>query len=267
MRIDAIIQSCSYADMLAITLPLNKVAFDSVTVYTKRGDIATQAVCAANGVVCIETDGFTHNGSRFNRGRVYNEAFWHLLAAHHLDAPRMERDWICILDSDIVMPVGWRGAFERMPPDTECLYGARRYNVETVEQWAEVCSDDGDAALRRLTLFRGYAYGYLTLHNVRSSTFRRAWHQTNGNPYLEWHDGSWADCAWRLLWGDAPWDPPTQPPDHVLDHTVPEPCDPPTGLLRKLPFNVVHLGITGLNCDGRHTPLWTTSAQPAPQLS
>lgn len=257
MRIDAIIQSTGYADMLAITLPLNKAAFDSVTVYTKRGDTATQAVCAANGVQCIETDRFTQNGSRFNRGAVYNEAFERHLRECSLGL-RIGWGWVCVLDSDIVMPLGWRETFERLPPDEEGFYGARRYNVETPEQWAAVCSDDGDEALRRLTLYRGYGYGYLQLFHLHSITFRNLWYQTGGNPYPEWQDGSTADWMFRNAWGEHPWDPPTQPPDHVLRHDVPEPCDPPTGLLRKLPFNVIHLGITGINATGRHTPLWTT---------
>ncbi len=262
MRIDAIIQSSSYADMLAITLPLNKAAFDSVIVYTKRGDTATQVVCAANDVRCIETDRFTQNGSRFNRGAVFNEAFRGAIKEYSLGL-RIGFGWICMLDSDIVMPAGWRETFEGLPPERECFYGARRYNVETAEQWAAVQADP--EYLKQLTLFRGYGYSYVTLHHVGSSTFLRLWETTQGNPYPEWRDGSTADWMFRNQWGDCPWDPPTQPPDHTLDHSVPEPCDAPTGLLRKLPFNVIHLGISGVNATGRHTPLWT-AAQPAATL-
>lgn len=250
MRIDAIIQSTGYHDMLALTLPQNKGHFDSVIVYTKRGDEKTKEVCAREGVSCVETDRFSQNGSKFNRGAVYNEAFQALVqrgALHH---------WVCIIDSDIILPHHFREEFEELDPDTECFYGARRYNVETMEQYAEV-QRRGQDALDRLILFRGYGYGYLQIFNMNSSTFIKAWNGTRGNPYLEWHDGSWADCHFRLLWGDAPWNPPTQPPDHILDHSVPEPCDPPTGLLRKLPFNVVHLGVTGCGANGRGTPLWT----------
>lgn len=255
MRIDAIIQSTGYHDMLALTLPLNKGHFDSVTVYTKRGDEATKAVCAREGVYCVETDLFHKGGSRFNRGAVYNEAFRDVIVPLHI--ARMEYNpWVCIIDSDIVMPDGWRSTFEGMPPEEEMFYGARRYNVETYEQWLAI--KENPDCLKRLTRFRGYGYGYLNLLSIYSSTFKRLWIETQANPYLEWHDGSWADCAFRLNWGDHPWDPPTQPPDHALDHSAPEPCDTPTGLLRQLPFNVIHLGITGVNATGRHTPLWTT---------
>lgn len=266
MRIDAIIQAVRYADMLAITLPLNKAAFDSVTVWTAPGDEEVQRVCQDNGVTCRITDAFHREGDPFNRGRAYNTAFRRLITERMTQTGSPE-GWVCQIDSDIVMLSGWREAFEKLPPDPECFYGARRHNVETAEQWAEVCGDDGDAALQRLTLFRGIGYGYLQLWNAASSTFIKAWNATQGNAHPEWSDGSTADWQWRNLWGSAPWDPPTQPPDHVLDHTVPEPCDPPTGLLRKLPFNVVHLGIPGVNATGRHTPLWTAITPPASQPS
>lgn len=251
MRIDAIIQSTNYADMLALTLPLNKGYFDSITVYTKVGDEPTKEVCAREGVTCIETNGFTANGSRFNRGKVYNEAFLHLLQTS-TEMP----NWVCILDSDIVLPPTFRAQFEGMEPDQECFYGARRYNVETMEEWQAVRADPD--RLRKCLLYRGIGHGYLQCFSMRSSTFTRLWNETRGNPYLEWQDGSTADWVFRNHFGDQPWDPPTQPPDHILNHSVPEPCDPTRGLLRKLPFHVIHLGVTGVGANGRGTPLWTT---------
>lgn len=260
MRIDAIIQSFGYADMLSITLPLVKGHFDTLTVWTKPGDEATKAICAREGVGCIETDLFTKGGSSFNRGAAFNEAFWRLIYGYL--AKKEMPQWVCILDSDIVLPPTFRSSLNEMAAkgelDPECFYGARRYNVETQEQWEKV-KDWNTEELAKCTLYRGYGYSYLSLNHFCSSTFLRLWHETGGNPYPEWKDGSTADWMYRANWGDHPWDPPTQPPDHALDHTVPEPCDPPTGLLRKLPFNTIHIGVTGINATGRHTPLWTTS--------
>lgn len=254
MRIDALIHSCGYADMLAITLPLNRASYDSVLVYTKRGDEPTKAVCAANGVECVETDLFTKNGASFCRGAVYNQAFQRIVDEWR--GRRRELGWIETLDADIVKPPGWRATFEALPPDTECFYGSRRYNVETQEQWERVKADP--EYLKQLTLFRGYGYSYAALFSMQSMTFARLWNGTGGHPYVEYPDGSTADWMFRANWGEHPWDPPTQPPDHILDHAASEPCDPPTGLLRKLPFNVIHLGVTGIGATGRGTPLWTT---------
>lgn len=253
MRIDCIIQSTGYHDMLALTLPQNLQHFDSVTVYTKVGDEATKEVCAKHGVACIETSGFTANGSKFNRGKVYNESFLKLLRDAQPELPQ----WVSVLDSDIILPRDFRARFEELQPDEEHLYGARRYNVETQEQYEEVARNP--AALDKLTLFRGYGYGYLQLFSMRSTTFAKLWNATGGNPYPEWQDGSTADWMFRNIWGHHDWNPPTQPPDHALDHSVPEPCDPPVGLLLKLPFNVVHIGVTGMNNTCRKTPLWNVT--------
>ena len=255
MRLTCVIQSTSYADMLALTLPINKVHFNSVVVYTRTGDEATKQVCLKEQVLCVETDGFSKGGSKFNRGAVYNE-FLRSELSHH-SVLRWEPSWVVILDSDIVLPSDFRGQFEALPPDREHFYGARRYNVETMDQWVAVRQNPN--TLKNLTLFRGYGYGYLQIFHPSSSTFRSLWTKTHGNPYPEWMDGSTADWMFRNEWGDHPWDPYPPPPDHALLHNVPEPCDPPRGLLKKLPFHVIHLGVTGINSTGRHTPLWDTS--------
>lgn len=252
-KIYAFVQSTGYHDMLAITLPLNKAHFDEVIVHTKRGDDATIQVCVKNNVTCIETDLFQKGGSKFNRGAVFNEAFRQFFSTGK------ELGWFCIMDSDIVLPPDFREKFFAEAIEPECMYGARRYNVETQEQWSEVCKDR--AALQKLTLFRGYGYSYLQIFHPLSSMFLDLWRATLGNPYPEWNDGSTADWMFRNFWGDCPWNPPTEPPDHILDHSVPEPCDPPTKLLRKLSFNVVHLGITGINSDGRRTALWSAQSE------
>lgn len=248
MKIDCIIQSTNYADMLSLTLPVNKKHFDHIAVWTKRGDEDTKRICANNGVTCIETDRFSKGGSKFNRGAVYNEAFHLMVAQGRTD------HWQTILDSDIVLPNTFRADFESLPPNPEYFYGARRYNVETLDQYIAVRSNF--SLLSKLLLYRGIGYGYLQIINPQSSTFNRLWYETNGNAYPEFKDGSTADWVFRNAWGDCPWNPPTQPPDHILDHSIPEPVDPPTGLLRKLPFNVIHLGVTGVGAEGRGAPMW-----------
>lgn len=260
MRIDAIIQSFGYTDLLSVTLPLCKGFFDSIEVWTKTGDTATKDLCAREGVPCVETDLFTKGGSKFNRGAGFNEAFRGIVRRGAL--LRQNPQWVCILDSDIVLPPTFRSTLDDMHQkgelDKEHFYGARRYDVTTLEQWDKVKGWD-QKELDKCLLYRGYGYSYLSLNHMLSSTFVRLWNQTGGNPYPEWHDGSTADWVYRNMWGHYDWDPPTQPPNHDLDHSVPEPCDTPKGLLRKLPFNVIHLGVTGINSTGRHTPLWNVA--------
>lgn len=252
MRIDALIHSCDYADMLAMTLPLNKPSYDSITVYTKFGDEGTKAVCRDNDVRCVETDGFTKNGAKFCRGAVFNEAFRQMIDDWHHN--RLELDWVETLDADIVKPSNWRAIFEALPPNREHFYGSRRYNVETREQWEKIKIDP--EYVKHLTCFRGYAYSYAALFSPHSSTFGRLWNQTRGSAYPEYMDGSTADYLFRNEWGDHPWNPAPLPPDNILDHSILGLVDPPTGLLRQLPFNVLHLGETGKNATSRLTPLW-----------
>lgn len=244
-KLYAFVQSTGYHDMLAITLPLNKRHFDEVIVHTKTGDATTVDICAANNVTCFETSLFHKGGSKFNRGAVFNEAFRQFFAAGK------SLGWFCIMDSDIVLPPNFREQFLVEATEPECIYGARRYNVETKEQWEMVCKNKNE--LNNLTLFRGYGYSYLQIFYPDCDVFRFLWQRTNGNPYPEWKDGSTADWMFRNVWGDYSVDPPSS---GTIDHSV-EAKDPPNGLLRKLSFNVVHLGITGVNCDGRHTPAWT----------
>lgn len=258
MYINCIIQSFNYADMLSITLPLNKHFFDHIEVWTKTGDEATKAVCAKEGVLCIETDLFTLNGDKFNRGRAFNEAFRRIVWRDVIEK-EVRPGWVCILDSDVVLPPAFRETLNEMEQrgeiDKECFYGARRYDVTTIDMWNRVKNWD-QKELDKCVLFRGYGYSYFSLNSMDSSTFVRLWNQTGGNPYYEHPDGSEADWRYRNEFGDCPWNPPTQPPDHILDHSVPEPCDQPTGLLRKLPFNVIHLGVPGVGATGRRTPVW-----------
>lgn len=248
--IDAIIASTSYHDMLEITLPLNKKHFQNIIVYTKFGDELTKNVCKKNSVICIETNNFNKNNFKFNRSAVFNEAFNTLIKTYLSNG--LNPGWVCILDSDIVLPDDFSEKIKAENLNSEYFYGARRYNVETQEQWESVKKDK--SYLNSLVLFRGYGYGYFQIFNLTSKTFLNLWQNTFGNPYLERPDNSMSDWIFRNYWGEYEWNP--QSPDGILDHSILDNCDLPTGLLRQLPFNIIHLGITGINNDGRYTPMW-----------
>lgn len=226
---EAIIQSVNYSDFLAITLPLNRGLFDRVVVYTVPGDPAIE-VCKKEGVEWVETDSFYVNRSKFNRGAAYNQAFRNL----------KYNDWVTILDSDIVLPPD----FGTAGLSREFFYGARRFNIETMADWERVKADPG--TLNEYTLYRGFGYGYLQLFNVNSFIFK----SLGDRPYYEHPDGSEADWRFRNNWGDMTWDPPFD----LNGHHEKDVKDTGTHYLKCLPFNVIHLGITGVNSTGRHTP-------------
>lgn len=237
--IETIIQSTSYSDLLAITLAENVkvLGADTITVYTARGDKDTLKVCAGLNVKCIETDNFTKNGSAFCRGAVYNEAFANLV----------HKDWVLILDSDIVLPADFLTNLARHGLHKEYFYGARRFNLERWKDWVSV--KGGLRPLTDFTLFRGFGYGYLQLFNAKSFIFQ----SLLPNAYPEHSDGSEADWRFRNNFGDIVWKPDFNLKGHLEDKVE----DHGTHYLRCLPFHVIHLGITGVNATGRATPLFT----------
>lgn len=237
MKTECIIVSFDYSDFLSITLPRNRLAFDRIVVYTKSSDLATQRVCAENGVECVTTEAFTKDGAKFNRGAVYNEA---------LRALRF-REWVCLMDSDVIVTAGFSNQFAMIGPNPECFYGARRYNVETPEEWRAIVADSSQ--LNSTLLLRGFGYGYFQLFHHDSQVFQRIW----GGQYPESFSCSESDWVFRNQWGEEIWEPPFK----IAGHQEKNVQDRGTGLLRCLPFPVIHLGVTGINSTERKTERWS----------
>ncbi len=83
-----------YDDLLAITLPQAQKHFDEIIVVTSPTDIRTIQYCKESGINIYATDAFYRNRTSFNKGLALEEGF---------DIIGRE-GWICIFDSDIVMP-------------------------------------------------------------------------------------------------------------------------------------------------------------------
>ena len=241
MRFEAIIQSTNYTDLLEITLPLNKGHFDTIAVYTKTGDEATKSLCLKHGVECRETDNFAKDGAKFNRGAVYNESLANLSYGQ----------WVIILDSDVILPEDFRAKIEAENLDKEYFYGARRYNIETLNDLKKVQSDP--VKLKEYILYRGYGYGYFQMFHCESLVFKWLMAKSNGRPYYEHTDGSEADWRFRNFWGDVIWEPDFG----INGHSEQNVRDPGTGKLKCLDFHLIHLGITGVNSTDRLTPKFT----------
>jgi hypothetical protein len=238
MKTECIIASFNYSDFLSVTLPLNRDAFDRVVVYTKREDLETQRVCSENGVEFVVTESFCKDGAKFNRGAVYNEAI----------ASLVFKEWVCLMDSDVVLPSQFKQLFSDVNPSQELFYGARRYNVETPELWKKI--KENPNTLSDVLIFRGFGYGYFQMFHHDSSVFRKAWRGL----YPESFSCSESDWMFRNQWGHEIYDPPTNGSDDC--HKVKEVRDYGSGLLRCLPFPVIHLGTTGVNSTERKTVLW-----------
>lgn len=239
MKIECIIPSFDYSDFLSATLPFNRHAFDRIVVLTKPEDTETQRVCERNSVECIVTRAFVKNGSKFNKGAVYNQGISNLRF----------NEWICLMDSDVVLPSFFKQAFQSVQPNNELFYGARRYNVETPELWAEIVKNP--AVLKNVLLYRGFGYGYLQIFHRESQIFRKAL----DSKYPESFSGAESDWQFRNFWGQEIYCPPFDQGGHQAKIVK----DYGSKLLRCLPFSVVHLGVTGVNATGRKTIPWNRS--------
>jgi len=120
LRLEVVITSVGFDDLLNITLGLNIGQFDTVIVVTSHEDKKTQAVAKKYGAICVQTDLFNKNGRSFNKGAAINAGFGRF--QYH--------GWRCHMDSDIVLPNSFRRMlFNHTHLDKDCLYGMDRVDV------------------------------------------------------------------------------------------------------------------------------------------
>jgi predicted O-methyltransferase YrrM len=127
MKIEALTVCVNYADFLAPVLAFNQKLFDRLLVVTANADKATQELCAKEKVDCLVTDAFYKGGKRFAKSAGINEGLAKLSCA----------DWVCLFDSDTVLPPQTRQVLERAELDPACLYGIDRLMCPSWEAWAE----------------------------------------------------------------------------------------------------------------------------------
>jgi hypothetical protein len=125
MYLECVSVCVDYADFLAIALPRNKAHFDDYVVVTTADDVETRKLCEGEGVRCVLTERLEHNGARFNKGCALNDGF----------AALAKRDWITILDADIVLPSVAREEIERQATDPRVLFSAKRRISPTMDLW------------------------------------------------------------------------------------------------------------------------------------
>lgn len=131
MKIEAVTTCVGYGDILAHTLPRNLGHFDSILVLTAPEDKQTQKVCDYYGVKYHATDAFGTRWGNFSKGTCINEGL-----------RKLDRDqWICHLDSDIVLPPNTRQALECAHLATDSLYGMDRIECKSYLDWMRFLDD------------------------------------------------------------------------------------------------------------------------------
>jgi hypothetical protein len=128
MRI-AITVCIDYSDFLSITLPNNRAMFDMFVIVTEETDADTIRIAEAHNCFLIITNLKHAFGAQFNKSAMIVSAQKYL----HETYPEA---WMCILDADIVLPHMFQNT-EFTTLDKSSMYGLRRYDFETKEDWLQ----------------------------------------------------------------------------------------------------------------------------------
>jgi hypothetical protein len=206
-KLRAFIVCVDYWDYLSITLPRNLIHFDEVNVITSCDDSNTKELCKLFSVPFFQTNSFYDDGASFNKWKALEEGFDYF--GRH--------EWICILDSDIVLPpIDCNFAFS-----IGNLYSPRRRMMRDVD----INSIDNFKSWRRLydrdnnrEEFSGYMQVF---HSSDPRLPVPPWHQKN------WRHAGGADTFFQDRW--------------------------PKQYKKRLPFDVLHLGDSFTNWFGRRT--------------
>lgn len=196
----------NYADMLAHTLPHNRVLFDRMVVVTAPEDRETQRVCRYWDVKTVLTDEIRSRWPKeFHKGKGINEGL----------AALSKNGWLVHLDADVVLPVHFRKFMAGAELDTSMIYGCDRVEFKSYEDFqsfygnpqlqidgdyncfVNVSHCEGQRIGTRVAFF--HQGGYLPIG------FVQVWHADSG--FLKYQDGhtdaSREDNLFALQWPRA----------------------------------------------------------------
>lgn len=232
-KLELIIVAFDYLDILSTTLPKNLAIADHVVILTKENDPVVEYCKSlkSDKLTCITTDAFNHNGAEMNKGLAINVGLQNLFF----------KDWVLLLDSDCILPADFKEKVILSNLDKENMYGCRRFNIESEEEWLKI--ENNPDEVKNSCLYRGFCYGFFQLVNYNSSTYQRLLknnHGVSNLPYPYWITGNHSiDWLFSNEWGgQMVYNPPLEkfPDDHYKDSN-----DTATGLLKELPINCIHL--------------------------
>lgn len=204
----AITVCVDYSDILAITLPYNKHQFSQLLVVTSPGDSETKALCELHQIPCFVTDLFYRDGAKFNKWLALETA---------LDFYGRE-GWMCLLDSDVLWPMGaWLQLLSIKPG---FLYTPRRRMCLEIPKTIPSEMNWKDYPLHRNdNEFAGYSQIF---HASDPALGNPPWHET------DWTHAGGADSFFQMKWKP--------------------------NLKIRPRFEVLHLGEAGVNWMGRTAP-------------
>ena len=126
-RLEAVVVCVNYGDILAHTLPDNRILFDRLVVVTAPEDKETRRVCEYWHVECVQTDVLESRWGRFCKGAGINAGLEKLAKS----------DLVVHMDADIVLPPLTRKLIEGGRLDRSHLYGCDRVMCRSFVDWAK----------------------------------------------------------------------------------------------------------------------------------
>ena len=119
MHIDAITVSIDYSDYLERIVD-NKNKFNRWLIITHWSDKKTIEICKKYELEYIFSKEIYSNGSCFAKSKAINEGIRHLNPT----------DWLCVIDSDSLLPNDFNEIIHQYVHDKETIYGCKRHNID-----------------------------------------------------------------------------------------------------------------------------------------
>ena len=126
-RLEAVTVCVDYSDYLKHFFTHNLKHFDKLTVVTVERDDATIKLCKEYEVKHVCTNRLTERGASFNKGKALNDGL----------VTMKNKDWILIIDSDIILPSNFKAIYKNTDLKKDCLYGVVRYDCRNPKEWEE----------------------------------------------------------------------------------------------------------------------------------
>lgn len=187
-KLEAVMVSVDYSDILEIVLNENINIFDHIVVVTTPKDKKTQKICKKYNCTTVLTDCFYDDGCTFNKGKAINIGYKYL----------KYKDWVVNIDSDIVLFKNFKELFFNIPKlDKEKLYWSKRIIFKNKTEW-DVFLQTGACKKPKE---EEDALGFLQIFNYNSKVFTLLRKYNNDNPYFEFScDASQSDLEFKNKW-------------------------------------------------------------------
>ena len=126
-HIEAVTVCVDYSDYLNYFIKYNLKHFDKLIIVTTKKDKKTIEICEKNNMQYVFTDRLYENNAPFNKGKAINDGLKYTT----------KKDWILLIDSDIILPSDFRKKVNETRLNEDILYGIFRHDCRDTEGWKE----------------------------------------------------------------------------------------------------------------------------------